>query len=175
MVVLQAETNHEMRSLISIMPKLSSLLRHSFLLLGYTGLALWIGEIHPFTLVPMYNQFPNWSYAYYLTNEKQEMIPIKTHFNYHAGSLSHLFCGIAAEKKIAYGNMMESEEDLAVIGTRMLFQLKPFLKKDFTGEQIQIHRKTFFIQHEQISSRDQILASMKRADFKQQNSGYDQK
>lgn len=175
MVVLQAETNHQRSSLINIMTKLFSLLRHSFFLLGYTGLALWIGKIHPFTLVPMYNQFPNWSYAYFLTNEKQEMIPVKKHFHYHAGSLSHLFCGIAAEKKIAYGNMMESEEELAVIGTRMLMQLKPLLKKDFAGEEIQIHRKTFFIQNEQISSRDQVLSSMKLADFKQQNSGHDEK
>ena len=148
------------------MQNLRTLLKNSFLLLGYTALALWIGEVHPFTLVPMYNQFPNWSYAYYLTNEKQEMIPIKKHFNYHGGSLSHLFCSIAQEKNIAYGNRIESDSELAVIGTRMLMQLQPLVKKEISGRELHIHRKTFFIQQGRISSQDQVLATMPVADIK---------
>lgn len=142
------------------MQHLRNLVKNTFLFVGYTGLALWIGEVHPFTLVPMYNHFPNWAYAYYLTNEKQELILVNEHFDYHAGSLSHLFCGIAQENHIAYGNMRESDDELALIGTQMLKQLKPLVKKEISGKELQLHRKTFFIHQDRISSRDQVLATM---------------
>jgi hypothetical protein len=66
----------------------------------YLGLCLWIGEVHPFTLVPMYNSFPNYGYAFYITDEHNKVLPIKKYFSYQSGNLGHYYNAMAqlAEK-----------------------------------------------------------------------------
>ena len=146
------------------MPHLRNLMKNTFLFVGYTGLALWIGEVHPFTLVPMYNHFPNWAYAFYLTNENQKLLPVKKYFKHHSVNLGHLYCGIAVEQNIRYGNREETDSDLEKIGNRMIQQICPLMKTSPEGDYIQLHRKAFFLVNGKIHSQDQIIAEISTAD-----------
>lgn len=127
---------------------------------GYLLLSLAVGEVHPFTLVPMYNQFPNWSYAFFITDEKEQVIPIKAHFRYGAGNLGHHFCAVAADENIHYGNRVESGEELEKIGGSMLEKLSGQCYKKPESAEVQLHRLCFYWEQDSIRTEDKMLSAI---------------
>jgi hypothetical protein len=69
-------------------------MRKYFLLIIYVSVSLLISkEFHPFAKFTMYNSFPNYSYAFYLKDEKGNLIPFRTGIEKHkdAGAIAHKF------------------------------------------------------------------------------------
>jgi hypothetical protein len=106
----------------------------------YLGLCLWIGEVHPFTLVPMYNNFPNYGYAFYITDEVNHVIPIKSYFRYESGGLGHYYNAMANKYKFSTGFEIESPEELSIIGKEMLTQLADKCYQSPPAKAIVLHR-----------------------------------
>ena len=75
-------------------------------------------EVYPFSFYPMYNEFPNWSYSFYFTDDKQNIIQLK---NGNYNGISHQYAAVASSKGISYGNAAESEEELLIIGKELIY------------------------------------------------------
>jgi hypothetical protein len=120
----------------------------------YLGLCLWIGEVHPFTLVPMYNSFPNYGYAFYITDEHNKVLPIKKYFSYQSGNLGHYYNAVASSHGFATGFEMESAAELAIIGQEMMAQLAEKCYKLPPTEAIVLHRACFTLVNDSIEQHD---------------------
>ncbi len=92
--------------------------------ISYLVGGLTIGEFHPFSRYPMYNNLPNWSYVFYFVDEQNKLVPAKR-FGVNGGTLGHLFSTIAEHHKIGYGNGSESKLELTFIGEKMMNQIIP--------------------------------------------------
>ena len=77
------------------------------------------GEVHPFSEFPMYNSFANWSYAFYLTDTNDSLIPCRK-LNTRGVNLGHSFYAICNERDIDYGDGLESIADLKKVGFEMM-------------------------------------------------------
>lgn len=97
-----------------------ALLFSVFLLYLLGGLI--IGEYHPFSSFPMYNNFPNWSYVFYYVDENNMLIPCNK-LKINGGNLGHLYATIAEYNKIPTGNGTETPEQLKLIGNQITQQI----------------------------------------------------
>ena len=77
------------------------------------------GEVHPFSEFPMYNSFANWSYAFYITDDNDSLIPCRK-LNTRGVNLGHSFYEICNERNIDYGDGLESIDDLNKVGFEMM-------------------------------------------------------
>jgi hypothetical protein len=77
------------------------------------------GEVHPFSEFPMYNSFANWSYAFYITDDNDSLIPCRK-LNTRGVNLGHSFYAICNERNIDYGDGLESIDDLNKVGFEMM-------------------------------------------------------
>lgn len=141
-------------------------LAHAALGIGYLLLSLTIGEVHPFTLVPMYNHFPNWSYAFYLTDEKNQLIPLKEHFRYSAGNFGHHFCAVAEDENISYGERRESDSELNLIGEKMLLKLSGQCYKKTEAEEVRLHRLCFYWEGDSVQTEDKTIGALAASSLK---------
>ena len=62
---------------------------------------LLFNETHPFSRFPMYSNFPNWSYSFYLTDEANEIIPFSS-LETTGSSVGHLYGSVSDELNIPY-------------------------------------------------------------------------
>jgi hypothetical protein len=132
--------------------------KNYIILLVYFGFSFLLKETHPFSRFPMYNQFPNWSYVFYLSDEYKNLIPSKTNFNITGGWIGHTFYALCHDKGIKYGDNTESKEDLAFIGEKMFNQItqnnKILLKELST---IHLHKISFYIENDSIIKKDEVI------------------
>jgi hypothetical protein len=77
------------------------------------------GEVHPFSEFPMYNSFANCSYAFYITDDNDSLIPCRK-LNTRGVNLGHSFYAICNERNIDYGDGLESIDDLNKVGFEMM-------------------------------------------------------
>src|SRR5690554_5406096 len=115
------------------MKKIQQFIKHNLvkypLFILVVFLTFLVREWYPFSFYPMYNEFPNWSYTFYLEDENQEHIRID---DLDHGSLSHLFYAEANNIKIHYGNNIESKEELEQVGEKIIENI--FVNKEFKKE-----------------------------------------
>lgn len=121
----------------------------------YMTCSLLIGEIHPFSCFPMYSSFPNWSYAFYLADKNDKLIPAEE-FHTNGGKMGHTFYSICSSKKILYGNGMESDKELQTIGKEMM-NLIVLNNKTAKYSNIALHRIYFYYQHDTIKKQNKII------------------
>jgi hypothetical protein len=123
-------------------------------ILYMTG-SLLIGEIHPFSCFPMYSSFPNWSYAFYLADKNNKLIPAEE-FHTTGGYIGHSYYAVCSSKKILYGNAMESKEELQSIGKEMM-NLILLKNKSAKYSNIALHRIYFYYQNDTIKQQNKII------------------
>lgn len=120
--------------------------------------AFFFKETHPFSKFTMYNQFPNWSYVFFLSDKNYELVPSITHFNISGGWIGHTFYAICQSEGINYGNNMETKEELSLIGEKMFEQITkknvPFLENHDT---LYLYKTSFSIQNDEIIKKDEII------------------
>lgn len=88
------------------------------LFLTYIFLGLTIGEFHPFSKFPMYNNLPKWSYVFYYTDVKEKLIPANK-FQNTGNGIGHIFYAVCENMKIQFGNNKETKLELYEIGENM--------------------------------------------------------
>lgn len=115
-------------------------------------------EWYPFSFYPMYNEFPNWSYSFYLVDENQNHI-YKSHLNH--GNLSHIFYAEANNLKMHYGNNIEKKEDMQKVGEKIIdniFANKDINKDDENYKEIRLVRIYNYFQNDKLISDTLIIA-----------------
>ena len=111
----------------------------------YIALSLLIGECHPFSLVSMYDRFPNYACTYYLTDFNQKLIPLKIHFDYNTNNLTH-FHGSA-----------QSKEPSTIVGKSMMRDLLLHIKNKEVIDSLQLHQVCFSLENDSIVETDEII------------------
>lgn len=120
----------------------------------YVVLSLLIGEQHPFTLVPMYSNLPNYAYSFYLSDDKGQILPFAKYFKCADDYPAHTYNAICEDKKISYGNGLETEEQLAEIGKQMIAELKEHQYALLPKGQVQLHRINYFMENDSLKEVD---------------------
>ncbi len=118
---------------------------------------LIFGEAHPFSKFPMYSSFVNWSYVFYITDANDMLIPCKV-LNTSGENLGHNFYSICQEKKVAYGDGMESNSDLKKVGFEIMQMVlkKPENSKRLK-EKIKLWRTYYFFKNDSIIHINQMI------------------
>jgi hypothetical protein len=122
----------------------------------YIAAGLTLGEFHPFSKFPMYNQLPNWSYIFYYTDENNTIIPCDT-FNFSGAALGHLYYNIAESKNIKFGNGMESDDELEEIGRLMYIETTKQSKYLNNIKTVKLWRKYFYFEREEIKVKEKLI------------------
>ena len=102
------------------------------LLVLVLGLQL-IKEFYPFSHFPMYQRFDEQATYLFITNEKDEPLPMQTHFSYKGARLKKSFKNSLREVAEDHGRKLETatEADMEAAGTDVLKDLyKRALKTD---------------------------------------------
>ena len=100
------------------MKKLEKLIKNYPLYVGLIFLTFFFKEFFPFTFYPMYNNFPNWSYTFYL--EDAHGNNITEDFKISHGDLMFLLEAESKSKKVGFGNNAETMEELQEIGNTVI-------------------------------------------------------
>lgn len=125
----------------------------------YLILSLLIGEFHPFSNFPMYNNFPNWSYVFYLQDENGNLFPSRL-LKIDGGQLGHLYASTAQDKNISYGNGMESKQELTLIGNSILTQVFSLHKPPKGVKKISLLRDYYFFQNQTVNKKTTLMYEM---------------
>ena len=133
------------------------------LLLFYLVASLLIGkEFHPFSLFPMYNSFPNWSYVFYLKNEKNEMVCYRKDLAHgeikNAGTVAHAFYSFFNFHNYRYGSGKEDTLQFNAAGKKLLTMI--IAGEDFTHfkyDSLKLYRRYYHLEKEQIVYRDDLM------------------
>jgi hypothetical protein len=138
-------------------PIISILIKYKIIAVAilYMSCSLLIGEIHPFSCFPMYSSFPNWSYAFYLADKNNKLIPAEE-FQTTGGKMGHMFYAICESKKIDYGNGIESDTELRTIGKEMM-DLIAVNTKPTKYSKVTLHRIYFYYQNDTIKKQNKII------------------
>jgi hypothetical protein len=125
--------------------------------LCYLILCLMVGEVHPFTVVPMYNNFPNWAYAFFVTDIEGKLLPGVKYFKTSSADLSHRYWAICERDRITCGNQTETKEELRKVGEVMLKDLMNNNLREFPSDTIQLHRVSYYFQNDSILSTNVLM------------------
>lgn len=132
-------------------------IKYLYLAAAYVVLSLIIGEVHPFTTVPMYNSFPNWAYSFYISDTSGKLIPIGNYYSCDYDYLSHLYSTLCQENHIEMGNEVEKADELTFIGNKMFDGLSGYRKKTLPQGKIQLHRVCYSYKNNAINKADIVI------------------
>ena len=133
------------------------------LLLFYLVASLLIGkEFHPFSRFPMYNSFPNWSYVFYLKNEKNELVCYRRDLadgdKKNAGAVAHMFSSLFDYKGYNYGDGLEDSIQLRSAGKDLMTMiLKNEDPNRFKFDTLKLYKRYYHLQKGQIVYRDDLM------------------
>ncbi len=134
-----------------------SILRNTSFGLGYLLLCLFLGEMHPFSLLPMYDSFPNWAYAFYVSDKQDNLLPNNKHFTIPAMDLAHNYYTICEDQKINTGYERETKEELNKAGEIMLEKLLAKRANTLTADTIQLHRICYSLEGDSVIAHNTIM------------------
>jgi hypothetical protein len=136
-------------------------MRKYFLLIFYVVISLLIGkDFHPFSMFPMYNSFPNYSYVFYLKNEKDSMVPFFPNFlrGKNAGALAHQYGSFFSYHHYVAGFGQENRSNLNEAGKDLmetLLQGEPRAKFGF--DTLFLYKRYYHLDHDSINYRDDLI------------------
>lgn len=137
--------------------------------LGYILVALVVGENQPFTRVPMYDNLPNWAYVFYIKDNNDNPIYLKTKKTdiLTTESLSHMFSSYCNNKKFQYGSDMESDSTLELSGKFLMGEIcKKWSKSIPKPQKIYLFRKYVYLDVKNgMIEQDKMIAKSKDGGF----------
>jgi len=107
----------------------------------------------------MYSSFPNWSYSFFITDSNNKFIPFNK-FNISGGEMGHWFYSICENKKIKYGNGMESAQELNLVGNEMIelmFQKSNNDSVNTKRKKIKLYRLFYFYNNDTIQKKYALM------------------
>ena len=132
-----------------------------YLFILYVAISLLIGkDFHPFSQFPMYNSFPNYSYVFYLTNERGNIVPFRKSFSLGkgAGTVAHKFNAFFEYHNYKTGYGEEDSTQLKQAGKElmdMLLQGENTGKFDF--DTLRLFRRYYRLEQDTITYRDNLM------------------
>jgi hypothetical protein len=105
------------------------------LFLIYVALSLAAGEFHPLSRYDMYNAFPPEAYAFSLTNQHFECLPLVNYFRYKTADLSHNYYAIEA----IFDGTSSADID-SLIGKMLFSQLMDYQKSPLPERVIRLNK-----------------------------------
>ncbi len=123
----------------------------------YLSLCLILGENHPFSLVPMYNKFPNSANVIHFCDGQGKIVPSVKQFHIKSADLAHQYSTICERNNLPPFAEPDSVGQLPNAG-KILFDktLAESPHNGFTGD-LQIRRLCYYMQNDSIYSRDIIM------------------
>ncbi len=138
---------------MKLLPKV--LLKFGIAIVFISGTFL-VGEFHPFSHFYMYNNFPNWSYVFYFTEENGKLIPAKE-LNTDGIKLGYLFYTVAQNQHIPYGNGIESKKQLNSISKKMMEEVLSGASIRNKTKKIKLVRTFYSFQNNSIQKQSDIM------------------
>ena len=136
-------------------------MRKYFLLVIYVVVSLLIGkEFHPFSLFPMYNSFPNYSYAFLLKNEKRELVPYRKTFSKgkNAGGMAHQYSAFFDYHHYQGGFGHENSIYIKDAGKELMTKLlQDENTSDFSFDTLRLYKRYYHLDNDSISYRDDLM------------------
>lgn len=145
-------------SLLFLLPfkQVSSIRQRSWLFASYAGLSLLIGEIHPFTTVPMYTTFPNYAYSFKLTDTKGNLIPIAKYYHSSSDELSHQFSNIANNLHLSSTDY-EDSYNMRIIGKMLFTGMRMNVKNTPPVDSIQLYLVSYTRNNGNITAKETLM------------------
>lgn len=120
------------------------------------GVIIW-GEAHPFSRFAMYSSFADYSYAFYFTNENNQLIKC-TDLNTTGTNLAHMYTTLCEKNNFSHGHGTESDSVLAVVGKQMLAIVKlNNVNPKHKNKKVQLHRIYFFYEGQIIKHKTHLM------------------
>ena len=136
-------------------------MRKYFLLVFYVVVSLLIGrEFHPFSLFPMYNSFPNYSYAFFLKNEKGELVPFRSNFSRakNAGGVAHQYASFFNFHHYEDGFSAEDSAHVKEAGQALMASiLQGENISHFSFDTLRLYRRDYHLNNNQINYQDDLI------------------
>ena len=136
-------------------------MRKCFLLIFYVVVSILIGkDFHPFSTFPMYNSFPNWSYAFYLKNEKGDVVPYRTNFlpGKNAGLVAHQYSSFFSYHNFRCGFGEEDSLNLKMAGKELLgMLLQGENRSKFAFDTLKLYKRFYYLKNDNIMYRDDLM------------------
>jgi hypothetical protein len=132
-----------------------------FLLIFYLVVSLLLSkEFHPFARFTMYNSFPNYSYAFFLKDEKGNLLPFGKSFaeQKDAGQVAHQFHAFFDYHQYNSGFGEEDTAHLKEAGKELIgriLQGENTAKLDF--KIVSLYRRFYHVENDSIIYRDDLL------------------
>lgn len=106
----------------------------------------------------MYNNFPNWSYTFYMEDEHHNNL--KKYMIVHHAELSHLYYTECDNQNIAHGYDLESAAALEAVGKRITHQAIDWEKlRESSVEEVKLYRIYNYIKNNQLIADTTILST----------------
>lgn len=125
---------------------------------GLIVLTFIVKEFYPFSFYPMYNQFPNYAYVFYILDENNHKIDRFMVVDHE--ELSHLFFSVCEQQSIKYGEGIESAEELEKVGEEVIRQALSWedLSKS-TIKKAKLYRIYNHLNYKEIQSDTALIAT----------------
>jgi hypothetical protein len=129
-----------------------------------------VEEFYPFSQFPMYQRFDEQATYLFVTNGKDEIIPVQKHFSYGTSRVKKSFKNSLRDEAKKHGRKLETatEEDMKAAGADVLKDLyKLALKKDarklksIQGDEIKLWHGLITLENDKFSDKQVELASLK--------------
>lgn len=134
--------------------KTSGMIKNYFAFILFVTGGLLLKEAYPFTTFPMYNEFPNYAYVFYLSDSSSKAIPLER-LHMGGGELAHNYFAIANALRFPNGKNLETEQHLSIIGQKMARIISQ--KNSKPMPRFQIHRLYFYKQQDQLKKQDRVI------------------
>ena len=135
-------------------------MRKVFLFIFYIVATVVIGkEFHPFSRFPMYSTFPNYSYSFYLHNERGELVPFTKYFSAKkSGNVSHQYFSFFDFKGYNSGFGTEDSIQLNEAGKELMHEIVISHRlRAFDFDSLLLFRRCYYLQKGTICYNDKLL------------------
>lgn len=137
-------------------------IRKSLMLgLVYLILCLLIGEVHPFTKMPMYDRFVNYAYSFKVTDKAGNIIPANRHYRVNCGSLAHKFYVICNTLQVNCGFEKETTQELQLVGKQLLKELEASRKTNPPADTICLYLVNHYFDNDSIVKTERLMYAAK--------------
>jgi hypothetical protein len=125
-----------------------------FIFMGYILLSLVLSEFHPFSKYPMYNQFPNYAYLFFIRDNANQFVPLNAHYTATGANLGHLYFSICDLHHFNATNINTRSDTSDIIGKEMLHYIVSTRYNKSIPDSISINRICLHLEGGKIISNE---------------------
>lgn len=125
----------------------------------YVAIAMWVGEVHPFSQFPMYNSFPKWSYVFYIKTEDGRIVSTQKELDCKNDWIPHIYYTACENRNIAYGLGQETPEQMKLVGDEIMAALLKN-KHAFQAETLYFYKKHFYLEGHTLNTNETLMTKV---------------